>query len=290
MERYIEKFLRYLKIEKNASLHTIINYRIDLKQFRKFLGSQEIEDVDRLTLRRYLSELKGRNYKKTTIVRRLACLRSFFRFLLRDGYLKSNPALSVATPKRDKPLPMFLDEKEVTSLIDAPDTKDLQGLRDRAILETLYSTGMRVSELVSTDISDIDFISGIIKTMGKGGKERLVPIGDRALRAIRDYLEERKVKPLRVKKALFFGNKHTRLTTRGVEMIMERYVHLVNRKTGISPHSLRHSFATHLLDRGADLRSVQELLGHASLSTTQIYTHVTTERLKSAYAKSHPRA
>ena len=289
MDRFIEKFLTYLKVEKNASGHTLINYLIDLKEFKGFLQDTPVENVDHLVLRRFLAFLREKNFSKRTIARKLACLRSFFRFLVRDGYLKTNPASGLATPKLDKKLPLFLDENEVTRLLEAPDI-DLAGLRDRAILETLYSTGARVSELVGLSIKDVDFIGCVVKVFGKGKKDRLLPIGDKALSVIRAYLDKRGLSGNVETKPLFANRASTRLTDRGVRRVVEKYIRRTCMREHISPHSLRHSFATHLLDRGADLRSVQELLGHANLSTTQIYTHVTTERLKAVYDKAHPRA
>lgn len=289
MVRYIDKFIDYLKIEKNASEYTLINYSVDLRDFSKFLGDISVETIDYLVLRRYLAHMKEKNYSKRTVARKLASLRSFFKFLYREGYIKTNPASSVATPKLDKKLPLFLDTDEVVKLIEAPNEKDVAGLRDRAILETLYSTGMRVSELVRLNIENIDFISGVVKVFGKGKKERLAPIGDKALRAIRNYLDRRGAE-LTDKKVIFLNKNGTRLTDRSVRRVVEKYIKRASLRKGISPHTLRHSFATHLLDRGADLRSVQELLGHMNLSTTQIYTHVTTKRLKEVYDKSHPRA
>lgn len=286
MKRYIEKFLRYLEIEKNYSTFTLLNYRGDLVDFNNFLKETPLEKVDYLNLRRYLAHLKQRNLKSRSIARRLSCLRSFFNFLCRDGYLNSNPTLSLTTLKLDKHLPSFLTEEEMIKLLQMPPGKDERGLRDRAILETFYSTGMRISELVGLNIDDVDFISGVAKARGKGKKERLVPIGEYALEAIRAYLGKRKKQSL----ALFLNKNGTRLTTRGTRNIVGKYIRLASLSGGISAHSLRHSFATHLLDRGADLRSVQELLGHANLSTTQIYTHLTTEKLKRVYDKAHPRA
>lgn len=297
MQRYIEKFLRYLEIEKNYSAFTLLNYKQDLEDFSNFLsppkdsltgGEKEIplEKVDYLSLRRYLARLKERNLKSRTIARRLSCLRSFFKFLCRDGYLDNNPATSLVSFKLDKPLPLFLTEEEMVKLLQAPQGDSERSLRDRAILETFYSTGMRISELVGLDIDDVDFISGVAKVKGKGRKERLLPVGEHALRAIRAYLDERKKKSL----ALFLNKQGRRMSTRGVRNVVSKYIQIASLKKGISAHSLRHSFATHLLNRGADLRSVQELLGHVNLSTTQIYTHLTTERLKSIYDKTHPRA
>jgi integrase/recombinase XerC len=302
MQRHIDKFINYLKVEKNASGHTIINYAIDLKSFSAFLGEKDIGGIDHLALRRYLADMRSRNYSKRTIARKLASLRSFFKFLYREGYIKTNPITAISTPKLDKKLPKFLDVEKMVKLIQTPDEHSAAGLRDRAILETLYSTGIRVSELVGIDLDDVDFISGVIKVLGKGSKERIVPIGEPALAAIRKYINNR-VKPVRrspkgegggqgsrVKDAVFLNKSGRRLTDRSVRRIVDKYIRTCSIEEKISPHSFRHSFATHLLDRGADLRSVQELLGHMNLSTTQIYTHVTTKRLKSVYDKAHPRA
>lgn len=289
MEKYIEKFIRYLEIEKNYSSHTILNYRLDLEDFNKFLAGTELEKVDYLALRKYLAVLKEKTLGARSINRRLSALRSFFRFLARDGYLKNNPILMLSSPKLDKHLPQFLTEEEVIKLIESAlpkDAKDEMGLRDRAILETFYSTGMRISELVGLNAMDLDFIGGIAKVMGKGKKERIVPIGDVACAAIRKYLDKRKGN----EEAVFLNKNGKRITTRGVRGIVLKYIKKAGVKQGVSPHTLRHSFATHLLNRGADLRMVQELLGHANLSTTQIYTHLTTERLKSVYDKAHPHA
>ena len=289
MDRYIEKFIRYMEIEKNYSKHTILNYRLDLKNFKNFAGEVDLEKIDYLTLRKYLAVLKEKNLKNRTVARRLSSLRSFFRFLTREGLLKTNPILSLSSPKQEKHLPQFFTEEEAIKLIEAATTKDKKderSFRDRAILETFYSTGMRISEVVGLNIEDIDFISGTVKAMGKGKKERLVPIGEHAINAIRSYLERRK----KQSEALFLNKNGTRITDRGVRNIVEKYLHLASMRKGVSAHTFRHSFATHLLNHGADLRSVQELLGHANLSTTQIYTHLTTERLKSIYDKAHPRA
>lgn len=287
MQRYIDKFINYLKVERNAAGHTINNYTIDLDSFSLFLAGKDISQVNHLILRRFLAEMRSKSYSKRTIARKLASLRSFFKFLYREGYIKSNPVTAISSPKLDKKLPKFLDVNKVVQLILKPDTNTSTGLRDRAILETLYSTGIRVSELVGLDSGDIDYISGVIKVFGKGSKERMVPIGDEALNAIRRYNENKNRKD---KDAVFLNNRAGRLTDRSVRRILDKYIRQCAIEEKISPHSLRHSFATHLLDRGADLRSVQELLGHMNLSTTQIYTHVTMDRLKSVYDKAHPRA
>ncbi|MEK7578446.1 MAG: site-specific tyrosine recombinase/integron integrase, partial [Patescibacteria group bacterium] len=277
MERHIERYTRYLEIEKNASVHTILNYRKDLEEFRKFLGETQLENVDYLVLRKFLSVLRERNLKSRSISRKLSCLRSFFRFLNREGFLKNDPTSAISSPKLERYLPIFLTEDEITKLIESPDSKELSGLRDRAILEAFYSTGIRISELTGLNMEDIDFFGAVVKARGKGKKERIVPIGDKALRAIRDYAEQRK----NTSPAVFLNKNGRRITDRGVRLILDKYIRLTSLRENISPHSLRHSFATHLLNRGADLRSVQELLGHANLSTTQIYTHLTTEKLKS---------
>jgi tyrosine recombinase XerC len=286
MERYIEKFIRYLEIEKNYSQHTILNYKLDLGDFGNFLGGQELEKVDYLALRKYLAALKEKNLSSRSVGRRLSALRSFFKFLTREGFLKTNPILTISSPKLDKHLPQFLTEDEAARLIESALPKDERGLRDRAILETFYSTGIRIGELAGLNIEDIDFIGCIIKVMGKGRKERIVPVGDKAAATVRDYLDKRK----KQSEALFLNKNGKRITTRGIRNIVGKYIRIAGIKQGVSPHTLRHSFATHLLNRGADLRSVQELLGHVNLSTTQVYTHLTTDRLKSVYDKAHPRA
>jgi len=289
MEKYIEKFIRYLEIEKNYSAHTILNYRLDLQDFAKFISETTIEKIDYLILRKYLAILKEKNLGNRSVGRHLSALRSFFRFLTREGHIKTNPIVMLSSPKLDKHLPQFMTEDETAKLIEsafAKDDLDERGLRDRAILETFYSTGMRISELVGLDQEHIDFIGGIVKVFGKGKKERVVPIGEAALTAIRKYLDRRK----KQSEVIFLNKNGKRITTRGVRDIVEKYIKRAGIKQGISPHTLRHSFATHLLNRGADLRTVQELLGHANLSTTQIYTHLTTERLKTVYDKAHPHA
>ncbi len=289
MEKFIEKFMRYLEIEKNYSPHTILNYHADLEEFRKFISGTDIDHIDYLTLRKYLAQLKEKNLTSRTVNRRLSGLRSFFKFLTREGYLKTNPILSISSPKIEKYLPTFMTEEEVRKLIEAAfvkSDKDAAGLRNRAILETFYSTGIRISELVGLNRDDLDFIGGIVKVLGKGRKERIVPIGEVAIVSIRRYLEKRK----KDSEAVFLNRSGRRISTRGVRNIVFKYIKSAGIRQGISPHTFRHSFATHLLNRGADLRTVQELLGHVSLSTTQIYTHLTTDKLKSVYDKAHPRA
>ena len=245
--------------------------------------------ITALEIRRFVAHLSGTSVSRRTVARRLSCLRSFFRYLCREGTLEHNPAAAVPTPRLERRLPSFLDERQVVRLLEAPVLKKWQGWRDRAILEALYSTGMRVSELAGLNLQDVDEISGTIVVRGKGKKERLCPVGQTALSLVRTYLAKRP-KKLQVPYALFVSQKGTRLTVRQVDRLIAQYVQTVGLPPSISPHSLRHSFATHLLEHGADLRSVQELLGHASLSTTQIYTHITPQRLKKVYDQAHPRA
>lgn len=286
IDRYIDKFTNYLKIEKNFSKHTIVNYGHDLQEFARFLDGKPVESVDYITIRKYLASLRGREYMKKTVARKLSALRSLFRFLYKEGYIKTNPMSTISTPKIDKKLPGFLDMASVVKLIESADTTDVYGLRDRAIMEVLYSSGMRVSELVSLNTDDVDLIGGVAKVMGKGRKERLCPIGEKALSSVRGYLKKRPKKNT----ALFINRSGGRLHDRSVRRIIDKHIRKISFREKVSPHTLRHSFATHLLERGADLRSVQELLGHKNLSTTQIYTHITAEKLKSVYDKTHPRA
>ncbi|KKO20730.1 MAG: tyrosine recombinase XerC [Candidatus Brocadia sp.] len=289
MQSCIDKYLVHLEHNRNFSSQTLRAYRNDLYQYLAFLleeGCRDLESVTRLLLRRFLAFLKKRDYSKTTIARKLVSIRSLYKFLCREGVLKCNPAENIRAPKLEKKLPGFMSVRQIETLLNLPGLSTVTGIRDRAIMETLYSTGMRVSELVGTDVSDIDFFNEVVKVKGKGRKERLQPIGNHALDAIRSYLKERGSD----KKALFLNNRGGRLTERSVARMLEKYVKIAGLSLAISPHTFRHSFATHLLDNGADLRSVQELLGHANLSSTQIYTHITTERLKQVYDKAHPRA
>ncbi|MBU0469413.1 MAG: tyrosine recombinase XerC [Candidatus Omnitrophica bacterium] len=286
MNRYLDKFLSYLEIEKNYSDHTILNYRLDLEDFIEFQGKTPLEKIDYLSLRRFLAQLRTKNFRPRTISRKLSSIRSFFKFLHRESLIKNNPATLLMSPKLDKVLPKFLSEEEAIKFVETPSSDNLFGKRDKAILETLYSTGIRVSELVGLDVDSVDMIGNIAKVLGKGKKERLVPIGNTALFAIKDYVDSRKSQA----RALFLNKNGGRLTDRSIRNIVNKHILNVSATKNISPHTLRHSFATHLLDRGADLRSVQELLGHVNLSTTQIYTHVTTDRLKKIYDKAHPRA
>jgi tyrosine recombinase XerC len=288
MDSHLNKFFTYLEIEKNYSGHTILNYRLDLEEFSKFLGesSTDIIAVGYTDLRRFLAQLKGRNLKPRSLARKLSSLRSFFKFLQREKVITTNPAKLLVTPKLDKPLPHFMSEEESIQLIEAPKTGKINSLRDKAIFEILYSTGIRVSELVGLDVDDVDFFGNILKVMGKGKKERIVPVGDQALKVLKEYLDSRKGEY-----RFIFANKGgTRLSDRSVRNIINKYILEQAMAQHVTPHMFRHSFATHLLNHGADLRSVQELLGHVNLSTTQIYTHLTTDKLKKVYDQAHPRA
>ncbi len=292
MQKWIKSFLSFLETEKNASVHTVKNYAVDLRELSEVLKDKQIEEITYLDIRSFLAVLKEKDYSKSSISRKLACVRSFFKYLTRENVLALNPAADVSTPKREKKLPQFLDTQEVTHLLEAPAKDTWEGKRDNAILETLYSSGLRVSELVGLNHEDMDFFSGLVRVRGKGKKERILPVGPMAMKAIREYLDH---KPARdkdhgTKKPLYLNRSGGRLTDRSVRRMILKYAKRIALKKGVSPHMLRHSFATHMLDRGADLRSVQELLGHENLSTTQIYTHVTTKRLKEAYDAAHPRA
>lgn len=285
-----DRFFLYLQGEKNASPHTVKNYAVDLHEFMALVDGKKATELDYLDVRKFLSHLRDKGYSKSSVSRKLACLRSFFKFLLRENLILKNPASGIATPKREKKLPSFLEVEEIERLMTAASGSSIHESRDRALLETLYSSGLRVSELVGLNPEDTDLLGGVLRVRGKGKKERMVPIGRKAQTAVEAYLEKRKSDPGKAAGALFLNKNGTRLTDRSVRRILLKYARRAEIQKQISPHTLRHSFATHLLDRGADLRSVQELLGHESLSTTQIYTHVTTKRLKEVYDKVHPRA
>ncbi|MBF0331109.1 MAG: tyrosine recombinase XerC [Candidatus Omnitrophica bacterium] len=286
MNSYIQAFLNKLSVEKNYSDHTLLNYRLDLEEFFKFHGSEDVKGVDYPALRRFLAQLRSLDRKPRSVARKLSSLRSFFKYLQREGVVEKNPAALVQSPKLDKSLPHFLSEEDAIRLVESPEDDRLSNLRDKAIFETLYSTGIRVSELVGLSLQDVDLISNIIKVFGKGKKERIMPIGDKACTAIQTYLDARDNKS----EAIFLNRSGTRLSTRSIRNVINKHITKEAFAQKVHPHMFRHSFATHMLDRGADLRSVQELLGHVNLSTTQIYTHLTTDRLKKVYEKAHPRA
>jgi integrase/recombinase XerC len=303
---WVQQFIRYLSAERNASPHTCRSYLTDLKEFVNFLkdtglhlssdGKMEMEKVDRLTIRRYLSFVHRKN-RKSSIARKISTLRSFFKFLVREHMVSSNPAKAVSTPKVEKLLPGALTVDEAFRLMDLPglliretssDRSRKKSFRDRAILELLYSSGIRVGELVALNINQLNLDLGIVKVMGKGRKERIVPVGSKAIEAVRAYLEERRAPDEEA--PLFLNLRGGRLTARSVDRLIKNYTRQAGIFRKVSPHSLRHTFATHLLDAGADIREIQEMLGHASLSTTQRYTHVSMGKLMEVYDKAHPRS
>lgn len=296
-DTWLENFRCYLETERNAAAHTVIAYMGDIQQFYAFLPSIqgnvcELEKVTHYDVRAYLSYLHKQHYMKASMARKLAALRSYYRFLNREGFINNNPFIFVSSPKKEKKLPRFLDEKQIEQLLTAPDTTRPIGLRDAAILETFYAAGVRVSELVGIDLPKINLEMGFILVFGKGAKERIVPLGSFAMNAISSYLQYGRpaLASAQSGEALFLNSNGGRLSARGVRLIINKYIKDLSQKMKISPHTLRHTFATHLLERGADMRVVQELLGHASMSTTQVYTHITAARLKSVYDKAHPRA
>lgn len=288
MKKQIENFLVFLKAEKDVSPHTLKAYTQDLKEFEAFVDKKP-KNIDNLDIRTFLASLYQRNLKKSSISRKLASIRSFFKYLHREGYVKSNPAKLVSSPKVPKSLPKFLTIDEVFSLINTPNGETFKPTRDKAIIEILYSCGLRVSELTSLDISDLDIKETIIRVKGKGRKERIIPIGTKAMEAIKNYLPER-ISLRKKSPGLFLNNRGGRLTQRSVRRILLYYSRMINLTGNLSPHTLRHTFATHLLHEGADLRSIQELLGHSSLSTTQKYTHLDIRQLTEVYDKAHPMA
>jgi len=298
--QHIDGFLNHLRVEKNASGMTIVSYRTDLNQFFEFLSrlnslppeKVSVESFNHKSVRDYLTHLQNNGISRATMARKLATLRSFVKYLCREEVLKGNPIAAVATPKQEKKLPRFLYPQEIQTLIEAPDTGRVSGLRDQAILELLYATGIRVSELVALNINDVDTKNGFIKVIGKGDKERIIPMGKKACLAMDRYLQARdKIirKNRNAETAVFLNKFGQRLTARSIRNIINKCVQQVALNQKVSPHTLRHTFATHLLDGGADIRSVQELLGHVKLSTTQIYTHVTKDRIKNVHGRNHPR-
>ena len=302
MEKLIEQFLEHLRYERNVSAHTLRNYSSDLEQFTHFLAPErkttlpDVTEIDHLTIREWMASLHSDQKKKSSIARKLAALRTFFQFLVREGVLELNPAKLVSTPKLEKKLPNHLSIEEAIRFIESPDVETELGKRDRAMLELMYATGVRVAELTTLNVADVDFQNQLIRVTGKRRKQRIVPFGDPAGEAIRNYLGVREKflfnAPVskRDEAALFLNYQGTRITTRSVGRMVEKYIRICAGMHNISPHALRHSFATHLLDSGADLRDIQELLGHARLSTTQIYTHVSMEKLIEVYDKAHPKA
>jgi integrase/recombinase XerC len=298
----LSQFLQHLKYERNVSAHTLRNYASDLDQFKEYLFKIEkrsdipVAEIDRLTIREWMAGLHN-DHKKTSIARKLASLRTFFQFLVREGVLETNPAKLVATPRIERKLPNHLSMEDAVRFIETPDTNTDLGRRDRAIIEFLYATGIRVGELVTINLQDIDFREKLVRVTGKRRKQRIVPFGEPALQALMHYLEETRPVFLnncpaadRDNNAVFLNYQGTRITTRSVGRMIDKYIKQCADIHNISPHSLRHSFATHLLDGGADLRDIQELLGHARLSTTQIYTQVSMEKMIEVYDRAHPKA
>lgn len=302
MEDLIRQYAGHLQNERNVSPHTLRNYLSDLGQFQRFVierelaldgaGNAGVAKIDVHVIRAYLASLT-QDRKKSSIGRKLAALKGFFRYLLTTHKIAKNPLLSIHSPKQEKPLPAFLSVDDVFQLLGAIKIKTQLDVRDRAALEVFYSSGVRVSELVGLNWADIDFQLGILRVVGKGSKERIVPVGEIALQALRDYgVEQRKKWRVACKgeTPVFLNNRGGRITTRSVARIVEKHLKQAGLQIKMGPHGLRHSFATHLLNSGADLRSIQELLGHASLSTTQRYTHLNLDQLTAVYDKAHPRA
>ena len=301
MNRALQDFLRYLRVEKNYSGHTLRNYQSDLRQFIDFLGERserqgstdrmDPKQVSHLDVRAYLASLYRRN-AKSSVARKLSAIRSFYTYLFRQGEIKQNPADLVSAPKMGKAIPDFLQVDETFQLMHGPDGDSVLGSRDRAILEVLYSCGLRVSELTALNLESVELELGIIRVIGKGNRERIVPVGSKAGEALSDYMQRRGEMLGMVMEhgALFLNNRGGRLSSRSVARLLKKHLQRCNIGRPLSPHGLRHSFATHLLDAGADLRAVQEMLGHVSLSTTQRYTHLSIDKLMSEYDKAHPRS
>ena len=298
MQTIIRAFLEYLDAERRYSPHTVTSYENDVQQFISYLGGEGVESlqsVDKKLLRSYLGSLLDQEYTKTSIARKIASLRSFFRYTKRRGLTKLNPAITLVSPRPEKRLPTFLDERAIESLFEQLDISTPRGRRDAAIMELFYSTGIRRSELVNLRLDEVDLAQKTIKVTGKGSKQRILPLGTQATSALRNYLVDRRelVKrsaPSTVPETVFLSDDGRAISPEKVFTIVQRCIGAVSESQKKSPHVLRHSFATHMLNRGADLRAVKELLGHESLSTTQVYTHVSTEQMKKIYRQAHPKA
>lgn len=294
MRNEIGQFLAFLKYEKNASPHTIACYKRDLLQLAGYLEERKVvlRGIDNVILRGFLAKLQENKNKKSTVARKLAAIRSFFQFCIRKKWLEDNPAKIVATPKQEKHVPSFLSEDEMAQFLDLPQTTQPLDLRDKTVLELLYATGMRVSELAGLNLDDLSFSERLVRVRGKGKKERLIPFGRKAEDSLVFYIRSRpQINKGKIEaEALFLNYRGKRLSSRSVERIVDKYIRFTAVQRKISPHSLRHSFASHLLSRGADLRVIQELLGHESLATTQKYTHLNLRQLLEVYKKSHPRS
>ena len=300
MVAYLDNFINYISLLKNYSEHTVDAYRSDLRQFIGFIELKSdktqasLDDFSKQTIREFLYALSTAGLSRKSIGRKLASLKSFGRYLVLEKILGKNPAGEIKTPKTEKKEPVFLSVDEITQTLSIPVGDDITSLRNRAIIELFYSTGIRLSELFSLDVGSINYHEGIVRVIGKGRKERVIPIGRNACEAVRDYLPARERtlsdNGLISVTALFINKRGGRLSRRSIQIAVTKYLKMVSEKEHLSPHVLRHTFATHMLDNGADLRAVQEMLGHTSMSTTQIYTHITMERLIKAYNQAHPRA
>ena len=294
MQETARSFLAYLAETRNYAANTVGSYEDDLNDFDRFLARHfekpfALSQIDRMTIRLFLGELLEQGFTRRSVARKLACIKSLLKYLHRSGVIQANPAEHISTPKLERRIPETIDERTVSALMAQPDTRTMEGLRDRGILELFYSTGVRLSELISLRLRDIDSVAETVRVKGKGSKERIVPVGRKATEAIRKYLDARG--NIRAADSLvFLSIRGKPMSPKGVNVIVNRYLSRVCEIQKKSPHVLRHSFATHLLNRGADLRAVKELLGHSSLSTTQIYTHVSVEHLKKVYAQAHPKA
>lgn len=300
LREYLEGFINHLRVERSASRLTLVSYRTDLEQFFSFVAARDqvpinnvtVDAITHRTVRDYLADMQFNGLRRSTMARKLAALRSFVRYLCRENIIKSNPIAAVATPKQDKKLPGFLYPVEVEELMNAPDLDKSLGLRDRAVLEMLYASGVRVSELVGLNVRDVDLQQSLIKARGKGNRERIIPLGSKAQQMVQLYLDKSRSTLVHANSdsgALFLNRFGNRLTARSIRNIINKYIDQVATHTRVSPHTLRHTFATHLLNNGADLRTVQELLGHVKLSTTQIYTHLTRDDIKKVHNRAFPR-
>jgi integrase/recombinase XerC len=299
MDQHAEDFIESLR-RKAVSIHTVTNYQRDLRHFTEFLEQRKttVEATDHLLLRDFLNHLyMDRHLSKSSVSRKLACLKTFFKFMVREGRLKANPAELISSPRLARKLPAYLGEEDAAAMMELPQGNTLKALRDRAILELLYASGLRVSELVGLNEDEIDMRQETVRVLGKGSKERIVPFGSFAARAIEDYLEKKRSSGFTTPDAdgtipafITIRGRHSRMSARDVQRLVARFRFGLKTARRVTPHTLRHSFATHLLERGADLRSIQELLGHESLSTTQKYTHVSIQHLKKEYDKAHPKA
>ncbi|CEH29895.1 recombinase XerD [Aneurinibacillus migulanus] len=295
MNELITQFIHYLTVERGLAKNTLESYQRDLHAYCAYLERENftnLNETNRMQIMGYLLHLQEQGRATATLSRNLASIRAFYQFLLREKFIDKDPSVNLESPKIEKKLPQVLSVTEVETLLNGPDTRLPSGLRDKAMLELLYATGIRVSELVSLNLSDVNLNMGFIKCFGKGSKERIIPLGRLAIADVSRYLERGRpmLKKRGQEEALFLNHHGRRLSRQGFWKIIKKYAQLANSHKEITPHTLRHSFATHLLENGADLRSVQEMLGHADISTTQIYTHVTRSRLKEVYAKAHPRA